>query len=132
MRHQLFPRSALVVAGVLAVAAMTGCSTNKVETASQLGESRGALEAAQTSIGTGDSPDLVVARARLAEAQEAQKKGDHALARRKADEAEAAAALARSKAARDRSEKASAELDRSLSTLREELNRGPAPAAPAR
>ncbi|WP_331613837.1 hypothetical protein [Roseateles sp.] len=111
---------------------MTGCSTNKVETASQLGESRGALEAAQTSIGTGDSPDLVVARARLAEAQEAQKKGDHALARRKADEAEAAAALARSKAARDRSEKASTELDRSLSTLREELNRGPAPAAPAR
>ena len=132
MRHQLFPGRPLIAAGVLAAVALTGCSTNKVETASQLGESRGALEAAQTSIGTGDSPDLVVARARLAEAQEAQKKGDHALARRKADEAEAAAALARSKAARDRSEKASTELDRSLSTLREELNRGPAPAAPAR
>jgi len=49
-----------------------------------------------------------------------------------ADAAEAAAALARSKAARDRSEKASTELDRSLSTLREELNRGPASASPAR
>ena len=132
MRHQLFPGRVLIASGVLAAVALTGCSTNKVETASQLGESRGALEAAQTSIGAGDSPDLVVARARLAEAQEAQKKGDHALARRKADEAEAAAALARSKAARDRSEKASTELDRSLSTLREELNRGPASASPAR
>lgn len=132
MRHQPFSRSVLIAAGVLAAAALTGCSTNKVETASQLGESRGALEAAQTSIGAGDSPDLVVARARLAEAQDAQKKGDHALARRKADEAEASAALARSKSARDRSEKAAAELDRSLSTLREELNRGTAPAAPAR
>lgn len=135
MRHQPLPRSprsVLIAVGVLAVAALTGCSTNKVETASQVGESRGALDAAQTSIGAGDSPDLVVARARLAEAQEAQKKGDHALARRKADEAEAAASLARSKSARDRSEKAAAELDRSLSTLREELNRGPASAAPNR
>ena len=132
MRHQLFPGRSLIAAGVLAAVALTGCSTNKVETASQLGESRGALEAAQTSIGAGDSPDLVVARARLAEAQEAQKKGDHALARRKADEAEAAAALARSKSARDRSEKAAAELDRSLSTVREELNRGSVPAAPGR
>ena len=132
MRHQLFPGRSLIAAGGLAAVALTGCSTNKVETASQLGESRGALEAAQTSIGAGDSPDLVVARARLAEAQEAQKKGDHALARRKADEAEAAAALARSKSARDRSEKAAAELDRSLSTLREELNRGSVPAAPGR
>ena len=132
MRHQLFPGRSLIAAGVLAAVALTGCSTNKVETASQLGESRGALEAAQTSIGAGDSPDLVVARARLAAAQEAQTKGDHALARRKADEAEAAAALARSKSARDRSEKAAAELDRSLSTLREELNRGSVPAAPGR
>ena len=132
MRHQLFPGRSLIAAGVLAAVALTGCSTNKVETASQLGESRGALEAAQTSIGAGDSPDQVVARARLAAAQEAQKKGDHALARRKADEAEAAAALARSKSARDRSEKAAAELDRSLSTLREELNRGSVPAAPGR
>lgn len=132
MRHHLFPARVLIAAGVLAATALTGCSANKVETATQLGESRGALDAAQTSVGTGDSPDLVVARARLAEAQEAAKKGDHALARRKADEAEAAAALARSKTARDRAEKASAELDRSLATLREELNRAPAPASPGR
>jgi len=66
MRHQLFPGRVLIASGVLAAVALTGCSTNKVETASQLGESRGALEAAQTSIGAGDSPDLVVARARLA------------------------------------------------------------------
>lgn len=132
MRHQPFPGQILIAAGLLAAVAMTGCASKKIETASQLGESRGALEAAQTTVGTGDSPDLVVARARLAEAQEAARKGDHATARRKADEAEAAAALARSKTARDRSEKASAELDRSLSTLREELNRAPAPAAPVR
>ncbi|MDH0866306.1 hypothetical protein [Mitsuaria sp. GD03876] len=132
MRHPLFPGRALVAAGMVAVVALTGCASKKIETAGQLGESRGALDAAQATVGTGDSPDLVVARARLAEAQEAARKGDHATARRKADEAEAAAALARSKTARDRSEKASAELDRSLSTLREELNRSPAPASPTR
>ncbi|MET0208721.1 MAG: hypothetical protein ABW220_06740 [Burkholderiaceae bacterium] len=125
MPYKINPRSASLAAALVMAIAATGCASKKIETAGQLGESRGALESAQAAIGNADSPDMVVARQRLAEAQDAQKKGDHALARRKADEADAAAALARSKQSRDRAEKASAELDRSLSTLREELNRQP-------
>ncbi|OWQ88416.1 hypothetical protein CDN99_16285 [Roseateles aquatilis] len=131
MPYQPLPRRVLAAAVFVAIAA-TGCAANKVETASQLGESRGALEAAQASLGNSDSPDLAIARARLAEAQDAARKGDHALARRKADEADAAAALARSKGARDRSEKASDELDRSLASLRDELNRQPGAGGPGR
>ena len=133
MIHQLQRRGPWAAMCLVAALAATGCASKKVETATQLGESRGAVDAAQASMGTADSPDMAIARARLAEAQEASKKGDHALARRKAEEADAAAALARSKQARDRAEKAAAEIDRSLATLREELERAPggtgAPAA---
>lgn len=125
MLDKLPSPGSLVAAVVVATVGITGCASKKVETAGQLGESRGAVEAAQASLGTADSPDMALARARLAEAQEASKRGDHALARRKADEAEAAAALARSKQSREKSEKAAAELDRSLASLRQELERQP-------
>ncbi len=113
----------------LAVALTTGsmlaaCSTGKVPAAEQLGATRASVEAAQMAGATDDaSPEMAKAREKLAQADAASRAKDNVRARHLAEEAEVDALVARSKMAADRSQKAAAELDAGLATLRDEMTR---------
>lgn len=123
MRHE-FPVRGAAVAGLLAATLLSACSTGRVPAAEQLGATRGAIDAAQVA-GANATPEMAMARSKLGQAEAAMRMGDNLQARRLAEEAEVDALAARSRAASERSQKAAAELDASLATLRDEMN-GPA------
>jgi hypothetical protein len=105
-------------------AMLAACSTGKVPAAEQLGATRSSVEAAQVAGASDDaSPEMAKAREKLAQAEAASRAKDNVRARQLAEEAEVDALVARSKAASDRSQKAAAELDASLATLRDEMTR---------
>lgn len=89
----------------------------------QLGISRTSIEAAQAAGANDSSPEMALARDKLAQADAAARANDTTKARRLAEQAEVDALVARSKIAADKSTKAAAELDASLATLREEMTR---------
>lgn len=123
MRTTSTLRGPVLVAAIAAASLLGACASKRPGVTEQIGESRASIEAAQAAVGNESSAELASARLRLAQAQEAARHGDHSKARRLADEAEADAALARAKMSREKSEKAAAEIDKGLATLREELTR---------
>jgi hypothetical protein len=125
MRSSIPVRGA-ALAGLLATGALLGaCSTGRIPAAEQIGATRGALDAAQVAGANDTTPEMTLARDKLAQAESAARAKDNLKARRLAEEAEVDALAARSKAASDKSQKAAAELDASLATLRDEMNRQP-------
>jgi len=124
MARDLIPRGC-AFALTLAGAAMLGaCSTGKVPTAEQLGATRASVESAQIAGASDDAtPEMAKAREKLAQADAAARAKDNVRARHLAEEAEVDALVARSKAAADKSQKAAAEIDASLATLRDEMTR---------
>lgn len=122
MRHHLSidgPALGLLIATSL----VTGCSHTPALTAEQLGSTRAVIEVAQAADATDTSPEMALARDKLAQAEAANKAKDYARARRLAEEAEVDALVARSKIAAYKSRKAAEELDASLAALRSELAR---------
>jgi hypothetical protein len=128
-----------VTAGLLALsaallAATAGCSTSKPAAREQIASGQTSVEAAigaTTAASDLSVPEMATAREKLAQAQAAQRAGDWEKARRLAEQADLDAQVARAKIAADKSQKAAAEIDASLATLREELNRQSIGASPA-
>lgn len=111
---------------VLSATMAAGCSTDRPAAREQLAAGQSSVEAAITATGASDDlsvAEMSIARDKLAQAQAAQRAGEHEKARRLAEQAELDAQVARAKIAADKSRKAMAELDASLATLRDELNR---------
>jgi hypothetical protein len=122
MRHHLSIRWP-AFGQLAATALVTGCSHTPAPTTEQLGSSRAVIEVAQTAGATDASPEMALARDKLAQAEAANKAKDYARAKRLAEEAEVDALVARSKIASEKSRKAADELDASLATLRSEMTR---------
>ena len=122
MLHALKKRGPWLAATTLA-ATLAACSSTPAPNA-HLALGSASIDAA-TAAGAGEpgQPDLVQARDKLARAQAAARSGDNLKAQRLADEAEVDAQVARSKVGAEKSRKAAAELDASIATLREEMNR---------
>jgi len=118
-------RPALAVLLLASAALTAGCSSNKPVAREQLGAGKTSVDAMATSMATTDLSvaEMATARDKLAQAQAAERAGDWDKARRLAEQADIDAQVARAKIAADKSLKAAAELDASLATLREELNR---------
>ena len=125
MPHALKIRGAWLAATTLA-AALAACSSPPSKEKIALGSA--SIEAAQgAGAGEPGQPDLIQARDKLARAQAAARSGDKLTAARLAEEADIDAQAARTKVASEKSRKAAAELDASIATLRDELNRSAAP-----
>lgn len=124
MPRVLDSRSLALAVALAAGSMLAACSTGKVPAAEQLGATRASVEAAQVAGATDDaSPEMAKAREKLAQADAASRAKDNVRARHLAEEAEVDALVARSKMAADRSQKAAAELDAGLATLRDEMTR---------
>jgi len=124
MPRDLDSRALALAVALTAGTMLAACSTGKVPAAEQLGATRASVEAAQVAGATDDgSPEMARAREKLAQADAASRAKDNVRARHLAEEAEVDALVARSKTAADKSQKAAAELDASLATLREEMTR---------
>lgn len=119
-REMTFRASAL--AALMATGAVVGCSHTPAPN-EQLGISRTSIEAAQSAGANDSSPEMALARDKLAQADAAARANDPVKARRLAEQAEVDALVARSKTSADKSRKAASELDASLATLREEMTR---------
>lgn len=90
----------------------------------QMAAGRAALESAQAAGAQQNAPaEFEAARQKLALAEQALKRDDYELARRLAEAAEADARLAQARAAAARSRAAAGEIEQSLRTLQDELNR---------
>lgn len=127
----------LIKAAVLAAAlaaTLSACSTQPRPDAA-LAASSASLEAAQAA-GANDLAPLALqqAQAKLARARLLAQAGQHRDAIRLAEQAQADAQLARAQAASERSRRAAEEVQASLRSLREELNRSAVgmPTAPVR
>ena len=124
MRHHSSIRGPAL--GLLfASAIVAGCSHTPAPTTEQMGSTRAVIEVAQTAGATDASPEMALARDKLAQAEAANKARDYTRARKLAEEAEVDALVARSKIASDKSRKAADELDASLAALRSEMARQP-------
>jgi hypothetical protein len=110
---------------VFAAALVAGCSHTPAPTTEQMGSTRGVIEVAQAAGATDASPEMALARDKLAQAEAANKAKDYTRARQLAEEAEVDALVARSKVASEKSRKAADELDASLAALRSEMTRQP-------
>jgi triphosphoribosyl-dephospho-CoA synthetase len=119
-RKMTFRASALAA---LLASGVVGCSHTEPAN-EQLGISRTSIEAAQSAGANDSSPEMAMAREKLAQADAASRANDTVKARRLAEQAEVDALVARSKTSADKSRKVAAELDASLATLREEMTRG--------
>lgn len=119
--HHPMIRPALAAACVMAC--LAGCSSNKGPR-EQLAVSAATVDSAQTA-GANElaSVELTRARDKLAQAKIAMQDKNYVLARRLAEEADADAQVARSKANAERSQKAADEVTASLRTLRNELDK---------
>ena len=119
--HRKMTSRASALAALLATG-VVGCSHTAPPT-EQLGISRTSIEAARSAGANDSSPEMAMARDKLAQADAAARADDTLKARRLAEQAEVDALVAGSKTSADKSRKAAAELDASLATLREEMMR---------
>jgi len=110
---------------VLSAALIAGCSSDKPVAREEIGAGKTSVETMSASMSGSDMsvPELATARSKLEQAQAAERAHQWEKARLLAEEADLDAKVARAKLTSDKSRKAAAELDASLATLREELNR---------
>jgi uncharacterized protein DUF4398 len=105
-----------------ALVAVAGCATTPPPT-EQLAAARAMVSQAQP-LAVNDAPaDLHTAQAKLASAEAAMQRGDYALARRFAEQAEVDARLAWTTAEDVRAQRAAAEVDQGVKALRDEVQR---------
>lgn len=121
--------------GACAVGALAACSSPPVPR-EQLAVGKASIEAAQTAGAAELAPvELNMARDKLGQANAALHEKKYVEARRLAEQADADAQVARSKATAERSRKAAEEVSASLRTLRQQLDKandtGLMPVAPA-
>ncbi|MCY7316662.1 MAG: DUF4398 domain-containing protein [Rubrivivax sp.] len=125
------PAALRLVAPLLCAGALAACASDPPATAA-LAASASSYEAARSS-GASElaAAELNNARTKLERARALAQSGKNKEAVRLAEQAEADAQLARAMAASERSKRAVAEVDASLRTLREELNRASTGGGPA-
>src|SRR3982074_1998908 len=99
-----------------------GCATTPPPT-EQLAAARAMVNQAQPAAGKEAPLELQNAQAKLSRAEDAMQRGDYEVARRNAEQAEVDAKLAWSVAENARAQRAAAEVERGIETLREELDR---------
>jgi hypothetical protein len=114
--------SAGKIAWSMAVLCVAGCATTPPPT-EQLAAARAMVNQAQPTAGKEAPLELQSAQAKLARAEDAMQRGDYEIARRNAEQAEVDAKLALSAAENARAQRAAAEVERGIETLREELDR---------
>jgi hypothetical protein len=112
---------AVVLGGTLLV----GCATQPAPV-EELGATRAAIQTALAEGANNASPEMALARDKLARAEAAAQRRDAVTARRLAEEATVDAQVARARIEAEKSRKAAAELDASLAALRDEMNRSSA------
>jgi len=105
-------------------AALSACATTPPPPTEQLAAARAMVSQAQPVAASDGALELHTARTKLARAEEAMRRGDHLNARIFAEQAEVDAKYAWTVAENARAQRAAAELDRGIRTLREELERG--------
>jgi hypothetical protein len=111
-----------LLAGACAVAVLAGCSSTPVPRA-QLAVGKASLESAQTAGAAEFAPvELNRAREKMAQAQIALNEERYEIARILAEQADADAKVAYSKANAERSRRAAEEINAGLRTLRQQLN----------
>jgi hypothetical protein len=106
----------------LALLAVAGCATTPPPT-EQLAAARAMVTQAQP-LAVNDAPgDLHIAQAKLADAEAAMQRGEYAVARRFAEQAEVDARFAWTTAEDVRAQRAAAEVDQGVKALRDEVQR---------
>ena len=110
-----------IVAAALAAA---GCATTPPPT-EQLGAARASVAQAEPAAAQAAPAQLTAAQSKLARAEEAMKRGDYVAARIYAEQAEVDAKYAWTVAENARMQRAAAEVNQGIHTLKEELQRRP-------
>ena len=119
------PRAALA----LCAAFLAACASTPAPR-EELAVARAAVDQAQASGASELAPlDLTAARQKLERANAALQAGDHLIARRLAEQAQADAQLAAARADAEKSRRAVAEVEASIRALRDELSRTAPPIA---
>lgn len=117
-------KAALKLASAAALAAgLAACATTPPPT-EQVAAARAMVSQAQTVATRDGALELHTARTKLTRAEEAMQRGDYLDARIFAEQAEVDAKYAWTLAENAQAQRAAAELDRGIRTLREELERG--------
>jgi hypothetical protein len=119
MRVPLLQQSAIAA---LLIAAMAGCASTPPPT-EQIAAARATVSQAQPVATRDGAPELQTAQAKLARAEQAMQRGDYVNARMFAEQAEVDAKYAWTLAENARMQRAALEIDQSLKTLRDELDR---------
>jgi hypothetical protein len=120
-QNKLLTRS--ILTGACAIAVLSGCASPPPPTA-QLAVGKAAIQAAQTAGAAEFAPvELNRAREKLAQAEAAVRDKQYEVARTLAEQANADALVARSRATAERSRRAAEEVSAGVRTLREQLDR---------
>jgi hypothetical protein len=117
-------KAALRLASAAALAAGLGACATTPPPTEQLAAARAMVSQAQPVATADGALELHTARTKLARAEAAMQRGDYLEARLFAEQAEVDAKYAWTVAENARAQRAAAEVDRSIRTLREELERG--------
>lgn len=125
MNHTLFRTRPVPATLVLAAAvALGGCASKGVAPVSQMATSRAAVTEAETAGGREHAPlELLSAREKLQQAETAVREENYPAARSYAEQAEADARLSEAKAHTAKAQRAVAEVQDSITALRNELER---------
>ena len=114
----------VLAACLTAVVLMTGCSSLKTPATADVAVSRAAVDNAASAGAAELAPDeMRSAREKMMRANQALKDRDYKLARELADQAQADAKLAQSKANSTKATTAADEINENIRVMREELNR---------
>ncbi len=124
-------RRGRLAAAVALCAALVACAHAPLPE-QQLGASQASVQAALAAGANDATPEMALAREKLAAAEAAARDRKPVQARRLAEEAEVDALVARSRVAADDARKAASEVDAGLATLGQELGQNPATGAPTR
>ncbi len=120
---KISPLAALAACATAAVL-MTGCASQKTPATADVAVSRAALDNAASAGAAELAPDeMRSAREKMMRANQALKDRDYKLARELADQAQADAKLAQSKANSTKATTAADEINENIRVMREELNR---------
>jgi hypothetical protein len=111
-----------IACGMAVLCVGGGCATTPPPT-EQLAAARAMVNQAQPAAGKDAPLELQSAQTKLGRAEDAMRRGDYEIARRNAEQAEVDAKLAWSAAENARAQRAAAEVERGIETLREELDR---------
>jgi hypothetical protein len=117
-------KTAIRLAGATAFAAAMGACATTPPPTEQLAAARAMVSQAQPVATADGALELDTARNKLARAESAMQRGDYLDARILAEQAEVDAKYAWTVAENARAQRAAGEVDRGISTLREELERG--------